>query len=526
MHFHYDLLSGLAFFPVIGMVILLAWRRLEKEWAFRIALAAGVAPWAFVIKILSLHRSSVPGYQFESQWPLGLSLTGDVHTGLDGFSIGLLVLVSLLVPLSIRAAWRNPDLRTPSATRLHLALLLLSQTALYGILSTLNLLHGFIFWEVLMAAIFVLLQRPGQERTNLAARQFLIFAVGGSVLALAGLLYLHKATGSWDLPTLIALARKSSGAGAPSILVIYLQETAVRIGLPALSKSIVPLVFGLIAGGLLIQAPVWPFHGWLPAAAARSPVSAVILLVGLAPRMSIYLFLRLILPLFGNRVAEYHGLLLGCVAITIATAAVAALVQENPRKLAAYASLVGNGFCLLGIVAAVLPGVPAQDRALALNGVLVQAFAQGMILAGWIYFLGRGDPEVSDEELRFPGRWRNLDAGLRRSLGVILLVGLGLPGFAGFIGPLMIFRGSVSPAMDAAIVALLGLMLTGIAAFRMASCWLLEPQDSSTGTPFRVRWYEKAAVLMVLFVLLLVGLFPGELIRLANATVIRILGGS
>src|SRR3954451_1457926 len=227
------------------------------------------------------------------------------------------------------------------------------------------------------------------------------------------------------------------------------------------------VLFWCVFLGLAVKVPLMPLHGWLPSTYAEAPTGTTMLLTGLMSKMGVYGFIRILLPIFPDEIRLVLTPLLWLAVITIVYSAGAAFAQKDLKRLLGYSSINHLGYCMLGVfvVARLMTNedASANDKAAALNGVILQLFNHGLTAATLFWFVGLLEQRA--------GGLRGLDdfGGIRKVapifcgfMGIALFSSLGLPGLNGFIGEFLIFRGAFPLSTWATSLALLGLLITAI----------------------------------------------------------------
>jgi NADH-quinone oxidoreductase subunit M len=381
------------------------------------------------------------GIQFVERHAWIPALGVEYVVGADGLGLMLLLLTALVTPFAVLAAG-------PGITRIHVVLILLLETTLIGTFTALNFIHWFLYYELSLVPAFLLVRSSGTRAATAAALRFFIYTLLGGLAMLIGFLAIQLATGTFDLIRLGAMG------GHMDVLL------AEKFG-----SSVAGLVvFCCIFLGLAVKVPVVPFHTWLPDAYAEAPSPVTMLLTGLMSKMGVYGFLRLLVPLFPQRMQELATPLLWLALATIIFSALTALAQTDIKRIFAYSSINHLGYCLLGIfaVAAVPAGSPIA-RAAATNGVLLQIFNHGLTASALFCF-------VAFIERRSGGLRGIADfGGLRTAapvlaglMGIAIFSSLGLPGLNGFVGEILIFGGSFHLVWWAASLAAIGLFVTAV----------------------------------------------------------------
>jgi NADH-quinone oxidoreductase subunit M len=223
--------------------------------------------------------------QFEERHAWIPALHVDYRVAVDGVSILMVLLSSIVTLLGMGASWKISE-RVP----LYFALVLLLEACLFGAFTALNFVHWFTFWELSLVPSFFLIKLWGGHRRSAAATQFLVYTMVGSVAMLLSFLALYLGTGQFDFTSLALLAR--SGTLMPT--------TFASLGIHRLSPhSFAMLLFAGAFLGFAVKVPLMPFHTWLPDAYSEAPSGTTALLTGAMSKMGVYGFLRVLLPIIG-----------------------------------------------------------------------------------------------------------------------------------------------------------------------------------------------------------------------------------
>ena len=483
----------LTLIPFVGalLVALLPSQRSARG----VGMAFLLAALGFAIGLALGYDSAAGGIQFIERYDWIPSLNVEYVVGADGLSLMLLLLTTLVTPFAVLAAG-------PGITRLNVVLILLLETALIGTFTALNFIHWFVFYELSLVPAFLLIRSSGTKAATAAALRFFIYTLLGGLAILIGFLAIQLATGTFDLIRLAAMG------GSLDVLL------AAKFGWPSAGL----LIFCCIFLGLAVKVPVVPFHTWLPDAYSEAPSSVTMLLTGLMSKMGVYGFLRLLVPLFPQRMQELATPLLWLALATIIFSAFAALAQTDLKRIFAFSSVNHLGYCLLGIfaVAAVPMGAPAA-RAAATNGVLLQIFNHGLTAAALFCFVGF--IERRSGGLRGMGDFGGLRTAapvLAGLMGIAIFSSLGLPGLNGFVGEFLIFSGTFHLVWWSAALAAIGLFVTAV--------FLLNIIQKIFAGPLPERWSKfpdlnAAEILTVapaIALMFILGIYPQVLIALFN----------
>jgi len=503
-----SLLTFLTLIPFVG-ALLIAFLPAKHTGIIRAAgLGFSFAALGAALALALSYNRVAGGLQFVERHDWIPSLHIQYFLGADGLSLLLLLLTGIVTPFALLALGDR-------ANKLGFSLILLLQTTLFGTFTALNFIHWFLFYELSLVPVFLLIRMGGSAKATAAATQFFIYTLFGGFAMLLGFLAIHQATGSFDLINLAALARDGK-LGAALTAAFHWQP-----------NWIASLVFGGIFLGLAVKVPVVPFHTWLPDAYTEAPAPVSMLMTGVLSKMGVYGFLRLLMPLFPEQMHAFQAPLLAFAVVTIVFSALAALAQTDLKRIVAYSSINHLGYCLLGIFAVAATfnetGM-TNERAAAMNGVLLQVFNHGITAAALFCFVGFIERRSDGlRGLNDFGGLRTAAPVLTGLMGISIFSSLGLPGLNGFVGEFLIFKGSFALTPVASTFAAIGLFVTAVFLLNMI-------QRVFTG-PLGERWAafpdlttgERLTVVPIIALMFVLGICPQLLISLFNNTVLKLL---
>lgn len=483
----------LTLIPFIGALVVALLPSHRAARAAGIALAAAVL--GLAISLALGYDRVAGGIQFIEHHPWIPALGVDYFVGADGMSLLLLLLTAIITPFAMLSAG-------PGISKLQVVLVLLLETALIGTFTALNFIHWFVFYELSLVPAFLLIRSAGTKAATTAALRFFIYTLLGGLAMLIGFLAIQLATGTFDLLSLASLGPSLDGL------------LAARFGSPYAGL----LVFSCIFLGLAVKVPVVPFHTWLPDAYSEAPSSVTMLLTGLMSKMGVYGFMRLLVPLFPQRMQELATPLLWLALATIIFSAFAALAQTDLKRIFAYSSVNHLGYCLLGIfaAAAVPMGAPAA-RAAATNGVLLQIFNHGLTAAALFCFVGF--IERRSGGLRGMADFGGLRAAapvLAGLMGIAIFSSLGLPGLNGFVGEFLIFSGTFNLVWWSAALAAIGLFVTAVFLLNIIQKVFTGPLPERWANFSDLTTAEILTVAPAIALMFILGIYPQLLIALFN----------
>ena len=434
------LLSLILFLPAIAAVILLFLPDNEHKLIRWFAFGASLIPFALSLIVWFRFDASQPGFQFEEAYVWYEAIGSSFHLGVDGLSLTMVLLTTLLTPLAILASFTIHD-----RVRAYMILFLFLETGMLGVFLALDLLIFFVFWEVGLVPMYFLINQWGSANRNYASLKFLIYTMGGSLGLLLAIQLLGVRFGTFDL------------------LELYQQWNALDPAEPWLGMSVgtvKTIAFWAFVVAFAIKVPVWPFHTWLPDAHTEAPTAGSMLLAGVLLKLGAYGFLRLILPLYPNEAQIFAGTLALLATAAIVFGALASYAQTDFKRLVAYSSVNHMGFVVLGIAAAALAaGTPDAD--IALNGAILQMFNHGLSAAGMFFLVGVIYERTHTRDLEKYGGLFSLVPVYGGILIFTSMASLGLPGLNGFISEFLVVRGSWPILTIYTAISMLGLLFTG-----------------------------------------------------------------
>ena len=488
------LIAGLIYLPILGALFLSV---MPRNYARSVALGSNLLTALCALMLWRAFDPAATGLQMVARHPWIPVIGAELHFGLDGLSLLLVLLTSLVFPFALLAQ---------KVDRGFCILMLIMQAALYGTFTAQNFVLWFLFYEMSLIPGFLLIKIWGGPKRDRAATKFFLYTFLGSVGMLLGFLGIYLVRGTFDFAELAALGRDG-----------------------LLSGNMRWWVFAGIFLGLAVKVPLFPFHTWLPDAYEAAPIGVSMVLTGALSKMGVYGFIRLLLPFFPNEIKIVGPWLLGLAVCSIVFASLAAWAQQDLKRMVAYLSINHLGYCLLGLFAvSATTVVPPHEAQAVLSGVFLQIFNHGLTAAALFYFVGLLEQRRGARGLEDFGGLMQRTPLLCGWMMVAMFSSLGLPGLNGFVGEFLIFKGSFALAASYTAVAVLGLLFTAIVFLRAMRVLFSGPLPESCATFPELRAREMWVVLPVSLLLFALGLYPQFLLGLFNTTVTqmaRLLGG-
>jgi len=314
-------------------------------------------------------------------------------------------------------------------------MLLMLEVGVVGVFLSLDLFLFFLFWEVMLIPMALLIGIWGHERRVYAAVKFILYTMAGSIFMLVGIIWLYNATNTFDLPTI---------------------QNMLATGLLALPPRTEMLLFLAFFVAFAIKVPLFPLHTWLPDAHVEAPTAGSVMLAGVLLKMGTYGMIRFCLPLFpgaSHRATRWVALL---AIIGIIYGALVAMVQPNLKKLVAYSSVSHLGFVVLGIFA---------FHNISMQGAVYQMLAHGISTGALFLLVGMLYDRRHTFEISEYGGLATPMPKLAAFFLFVALSSLGLPMLNGFVGEYLILLGTYQRHWQWASWAALGVILS--------ACYLL-----------------------------------------------------
>ena len=342
----------------------------EKHYRW-IALGFSVVTFAASLLLLTQPVGLGPGgaFHFVTDVPWVGSIGAHYHIGVDGVSLWLVILTTLLLPISILSSWTAVEKR-PLA---FFAFLLLLESAMIGVFVSLDLLLFYLFFEASLVPMFFLIGAWGGERRLYAAVKFFIYTAAGSLLMLAGIIWL------WYL-----YAEATGGAGTfdYALLLDALQQGRLSLTAGGLATREQGILFWLFAVAFMIKVPLFPLHTWLPDAHTEAPTAGSVILAGVLLKMGTYGLLRFNFALFPEATRAFAPIFVVLAVVGIIYGALVAMVQPDVKRLVAYSSVSHMGFVVLGMFSFTEWGMQGALYQMLNHGVSTGAL---FLLVGMIY---------------------------------------------------------------------------------------------------------------------------------------------
>ena len=436
------LLTIIILLPVVGALATVGYSLLpsKRESNYKwIALGFSVLDFALSLLLISGIGAGTKDFRFVEDVLWIGSIGAHYHIGVDGISLWLVLLSTLLMPIAILSSWTAIQKRQLS----YYMFLLLLSSAMIGVFVSLDLLLFYLFFEASLVPMFFLIGIWGGERRIYAAIKFFIYTSVGSLLMLVAIIALYYMFGTFDYTAILAALTGGKVLGARAEFWLFLA----------------------FAFAFAIKVPLFPLHTWLPDAHTEAPTAGSVILAGVLLKMGTYGLLRFNLGLFPDMARKFAPVMITLAVIGIIYGALVAMVQPDVKRLVAYSSVSHMGFVVLGLF---------SFTELGMQGALYQMLNHGVSTGALFLFVGfvyerRHTRQISDfGGLSTPMPWFS-------TLFVIAsLSSIGLPFLNGFVGEFLIMLGSwTSVAVQHAWIVTM-LAGTGVVWAAVYMLWMLQ----------------------------------------------------
>jgi len=482
------ILTTLTFLPLLGVLILLFMKQDQGKAMKSLALIITLANFLISLLLLKDFDLAVAGVQFVEKHAWIPDYGINYYLGIDGLTLLLVLLTTFFTPICVLACWEDIQ----KSIREFLICLLFLETGMIGVFISLDLFLFYVFWEVMLIPMYLLIGVWGNPARRIyAAVKFFIYTMLGSVLMLVAILYLyfqyHAATGIY------------------SFNIFDLYNTV----LPRSTQLWLFLAFSL---AFAIKVPVFPFHTWLPDAHTEAPTVGSVLLAAVLLKMGAYGFLRFCLPLFPNAALDYGAwLFLTLGLIGIIYGAWFCIVQKDLKRLIAFSSVSHLGFVMMGIFA---------FNAIAMKGAILQMINHGLSTGALFLIVGMIYERRHTRNIEEFGGLARVMPAFATVFLIVTLSSIGLPGLNGFVGEFLILQGTF---MNYKIFAILG--ASGVIFAAVYMLWMFQrvmygevtnPRNQVLKDLSRREW---AVLLPVLLLIFWIGLYPTPFLRTTEASV-------
>ncbi len=485
--FNFPILSVIVLLPLVGMLVILFIPRDERGLIRGTAFTVAAADFITSLLLFFFFQPDTFQMQFVERVPWIAELGISYHLGVDGISLLLVLLTTLLTMLAVLASWTIEE-----RVKEYMTFMLLLETGMLGVFVALDLFTFFVFWEAALIPMYFLIGGWGGPRRIYATIKFVLYTMVGSALMLVAILVLvylnYGATGrlTFDLLTL----------------------QQVR-----LAPGVQTWLFLAFALAFAIKVPMFPFHTWLPDAHVEAPTAGSVILAGVLLKMGSYGFIRFCLPLFPDATLRFLPLFVVLAIISIIYGAWVSFAQRDVKSLVAFSSVSHLGFVMLGVFALNPQGVSGSILQMVNHGLSTGAL---FLLVGMIYER-RHTRLIAD----FGGLWKVMPVYAVLFL-VVMLSSVGLPGLNGFVGEFLILLGAFRANPWFAVFGAMGVVLAAVYLLTLFQRVFFQEVTVAENLS-DLNWREILTLVPILILIVLIGVYPYPFLAPMQASIAQLL---
>ena len=423
------ILSLITFLPIIGVLILIFLNKDNHRLLKGVTFIVTIINFIISIPLFLDFNSTSSDMQFVERMPWIEQYGITYHVGIDGISLFLVLLTTLLSMISVLACWQDIQKKVKE----FMICLLFLETGMIGVFISLDLFLFYCFWEVMLIPMYLLIGIWGSPARRIyAAVKFFLYTMFGSLLMLVAILYLYFFNGS------------QTGVYTFDLLALY------QLTIPYHIQVWLFLAFAL---AFAIKVPMFPFHTWLPDAHTEAPTVGSVLLAAVLLKMGTYGFLRFNLPLFPSASLDFITLISILALIGIIYGALAAMVQKDVKRLVAFSSVSHLGFVMLGLFTFTVQGI---------SGGILQMLNHGFSTGALFLIVGMLYERRHTRMIADFGGISKVMPIYATFFMIVTLSSIGLPGLNGFVGEFLILLGTFKVNVTYAVFAATGVILSAV----------------------------------------------------------------
>jgi NADH-quinone oxidoreductase subunit M len=481
-------LTVLAAVPLVGSVGVAALPQAKPLLAKQVAFAVSLVTLVLTIAMCFKYDTNGSTYQFVEHHTWISSFGIGYTVGVDGIALALIAMSAVLVPIVILASWDDAD-SSRSPVKLYFSLLLVLETAMVLVFSSLDLFLFYVLFEAMLLPVYFLIGMFGGPQRQYAAVKFLLYSLFGGLLMLAAVIGIYVVSahsghaGTFDFRSLADLS---------------------------ISKTTQDWLFLGFFAAFAIKAPMWPVHTWLPDAAAESTPGTAVLLVGVLDKVGTFGMIRYCLQLFPDASRTFAPYIAVLSVIAVIYGALLAIGQTDMMRLIAYTSVSHFGFITLGIFALTSQGQSGSTLYMVNHGFSTA----GLFLLAGFMIKRRGSRQIADY-----GGIQRVAPILAGSFLFVGLSGLALPGLSSFVSEFLVLVGTYTRYPVAGVVATLGIVLAALYVLwwyqRAATGPVIEGMKGMKDLSLR----ETLSMAPVVAIIVALGFFPKPLLDVINPAV-------
>jgi NADH-quinone oxidoreductase subunit M len=499
MHTGFPWVMVVGLIPLIGIAAITALPKGRESQAKSIALVASLAAMVASVIMGFGYEANGSRFQFTQDYTWIKAFGAHYAVGVDGISLALILMTTVLTPICILASWHDgdraldadPETGGGRGPKLFFSLLLATETLVVGVFGALDVFFFYVLFEAMLIPMYFLIGSFGGPRRSYAAVKFLLYSLAGGLLMLVAVIGLYVVsahqlgTGTFDYRALTA----------GNLHISHGEQVALFLGF-------------FIA--FAIKAPLWPFHTWLPDAASEAPTGTAVMLVGVLDKVGTFGFLRFCIPLFPWAAQKLAPYILTLCVIGILYGALVAIGQKDLKRLVAYSSVSHFGFIALGVFAFTTQGGSGATLYMVNHG-----FSTGALFLVVGFMATRRGSRLVDD---FGGV-----AKVAPWLGAMTLVAglsaLSLPGLSTFVSEFLVLLGTFTTHRWFAVVATFGIVLAAVYVLWMIQRTIHGPVAPAVEGFKDLSLREAWVIAPVIAVIIALGIYPKPFLDFINPSI-------
>ncbi|HEX8599024.1 MAG TPA: NADH-quinone oxidoreductase subunit M [Chloroflexia bacterium] len=495
----FPILSVITYLPLITALAILFMRpgkRIGQFAAVGTAVNLGLSIVALIFYLMSpaSAQGGVASFDLQEKFVWLQELNIGYHFGVDNISILLVVLTTLLTLISIMVSWNPIQKRVKEY---YIAILVL-QTGMLGVFVSLDFFLFYIFWELVLLPMALIIGIWGSANRVYAAIKFFLYTLAGSLLMLVAIIAEYLAHNTLDILTLMQV-----GPNDP--------------------RDFQNWVFLAFAAAFAVKVPMWPVHTWLPDAHVEAPTAGSIILAGVMLKLGAYGFIRFAMPITPAGAATFAWVMVGLSVIAIIYGALVSLVQPDLKKLVAYSSVSHMGFVTLGLFTGVwLNQLNYGDATQGIDGAIFVMLSHGVLTGGLFLCVGAIYNRLHTRQIADMGGLTKPMPRFAVLFMIMMMGSVGLPGLSGFVGEFLTMVGAfradwVVGAITTFVVILAAWYLLWM--FQRVMFGKLTPLAQEGHGHEAVKdadWIETSTLGVLAALAIVMGVFPGPLLEMIH----------
>lgn len=482
------LLSILIFFPLASAVLLIFINKKDEVLLKYLATGLSLIEFIFSIFLFVYFQPNTYKFQFVEKFHWISSFGASYYLGIDGVSLFLILLTTLLTFVSLLSSFRY----IKEHIKEFFILMLILETFMIGTFASLDVLLFYLFWEFMLIPMYFIIGMWGTGRRVYSAVKFILYTLAGSLIMLFGLIYIF------------ILHYDQTGTFTFNIISLY--NTHIPFNLQI-------WLFIALFLGFAVKIPLFPFHTWLPDAHTEAPTAGSVILAGVLLKFGIYGFFRFVMPLVPEATMALAPIVIVIGVIGVLYGALVSIVQKDLKRLVAFSSVSHMGFIVLGLFAM---------SAISVDGSILQLLNHGITTGALFLFVGMLYERVHTRRIADFGGIAKKAPIFATLFMISILASVGLPGLNGFVGEFLILIGSFKHYMVLTIIATSGIIFAAVYLLWMFQRVMFQKVTNPKIENFEdMNLREIVTVLPLILLMFFIGFYPMPFLDRIDPTVLH-----